>query len=857
MPTAGGRYAHAPSFLPFDPALGPHDPEPAPGDPPGSAQPVPGSTSTPAAAPGDPVASAQPVPGSTSPPAAVGQDQTPTIRPTPVLTPIQGPLTLDGRYLGDISGEVDVQGEGLVDAARLLDLLAPVLGPELLATLRGRIAGQERVAMADLETAGFSLSFDTFALTFVANLSADARARREVSLAGNEVIDPAAFEQPAGFAAGANINLSQRYAHTVDEFAPLQAGVDGFATWGGFGGVTLTAGADYDGSSEEKWTRREIRLTKDIFSSAIRLTAGEFAPPVESYQGSQRFLGLSAARAYSTIRPFQNIRPSGRREFILEREAFVEVEVNGVIVERLRLAPGPYSLSDFPYGDGANTVRLLIDDDTGRREIAVFDLFGGSGLLDRGVMDFGVSAGVLEEGGQLEYGSTLASTGFLRYGLSDVLTVGANAQAANGRVQAGGLATWGSPIGLVQFTGAASHNGDTGDNGVVGAIDYLRDVVLTNDIDVRFIASAQATSRYFQNAFAEGTINRERWRTAAQALVHIRDYSVNLGAAFMKGRDDAPDRSSLNLSIGRSFGRFGLNLTIGRQFLDPGPEETRVGLSLTARLGGRWSSSARYESQDRTREVGVSRSSTGDLGDVSGSLRLSENRTRQTVSGDLRYINNRFEGQVISNRLVATTPGGRTTQESLWRAATFVGYADGAVAIGRPAREGFIIATRHRSLRDADLALTDGGGRAIARAGWFGPALAPINRAYGVNRVVVAVDPLPPGYDLGAGAYSTFPGYGSGYRMVVGSDASRTVMGVLTGPDGPIALVSGVIESVDGPADDAEPKMFFTNRGGRFVGDGLAPGRYRLVIQGAPVGEFVISEAQEGVVDVGEIRVQP
>src|SRR5690606_21722332 len=209
----------------------------------------------------------------------------------------------------------------------------------------------------------------------------------------------------------------------------------------------------------------------DLFQSAVRLTAGEFAPPVESFQGSRRFLGLSAARAYSTIRPFQNVRPAGRRQFILDRPALVVVEVNGVVVERIRLEAGPYSLSDFPFGQGANTVRLLVEEDSGQREIAVFDLFGGAGLLDPGVMDFGVSAGVLEEGGQLEYGSTLAASGFVRKGITDALTLGANAQWADGRGQIGGLATWGSRLGLVQASAAVSHNGDTGAQGYIVALD--------------------------------------------------------------------------------------------------------------------------------------------------------------------------------------------------------------------------------------------------------------------------------------------------------------------------------------------------------------------------------------------------
>ena len=69
-------------------------------------------------------------------------------------------------------------------------------------------------------------------------------------------------------------------AATPDAFAPALASIDGFATWGGFGGLTLTAGADYDGSGgDEKWRRREVRLTKDLFSSAIRLTANGASSP--------------------------------------------------------------------------------------------------------------------------------------------------------------------------------------------------------------------------------------------------------------------------------------------------------------------------------------------------------------------------------------------------------------------------------------------------------------------------------------------------------------------------------------------------------------------------------------------------
>ena len=781
------------------------------------------------------------------------QDEAPSARPTPVLTPIQGPLTLDGVYLGDISGEVDMQGEGVIDAVALMDLLGLKVAVEVRDRLKAVIAAQSKVNMGDLRGPGFSLAFDPLSLTFVAELAADARARRDVSFARNEVIDPAAFDQPARFSAGANVNLAQLYSHDEGRFGPLAGGIDMFANLGGFDGVTLTAGVDYDGGSQDQsWRRREIRLSKDFFQSAIRLTAGEFAPPVESFQGSRRFLGLSAARAYSTIRPFQNVRPSGRRQFVLDRPALVVVEVNGVIVERIRLDAGPYSLSDFPFGQGANTVRLLVEEDSGQREIAVFDLFGGAGLLDPGVVDFGVSAGVLEEGGQLEYGSTLAATGFVRKGITDALTLGANAQWADGRGQVGGLATWGSRLGLIQASAAVSHNGDTSDQGYILAVDYMREATLAREVELRIVASAQATSKFFQTAFDNSAFNREQWRAAGQALVRYKAYSLSLGAAYVKGRQ-WEDRTDFSVSIGRTFRRFGVNLAWQRGATSDGIEETRFGLTLTTRFGGRWSGVARYDSQNDFREVGISRSSSGRLNDLSGDLRFSEDRNNQTISGDLRYINNRFDAEIISNRLVSTTPGGVTRQESLWRLSTMIGYADGAFGVGRAAREGFVIATPHSTLKGARVSLTDSSGYPVARSGWFGPALAGIDRGYGVRRYELDVDPLPPGYDLGSGVINTFPGFGNGYRVVVGSDASYTARGVLVSPEGPVALIGGSIVAVDAP-EGAPGKPFFTNRGGRFVADGMAPGRYRLMVQGEVVGEFVIPENAEGIIDVGEIR---
>jgi outer membrane usher protein len=810
------------------------------------------------------VASGPPADGSdtglamTVAPPTNGQEPGPaTGRQARVLTPIQGPLKLDGRYLGDISGEVGLDGSGLVDAARLLGLLEPIMDPVELQALRDRTGGQEKVSFDSLASEQFSLSFDTYSLSFNVRLDAGLRSRQRIDFGHAYALDPADFEPPSAFSAQANISLAQIYDHDAEAFRSLRGVTDVILNWGGFGGVTLVGGFDYDGGADERFRRHEIRLTKDLFGSAVRLVAGEFSPPVTGFQGSDRILGVSAGRAYSVIRPFQNVRPSGRREFVLDRAAFVEVEVNGIIVERLQLDPGPYSLSDFPFGQGANTVRFLVEDGAGRREIAVFDLYGGAALLDPGIVDFGVSAGVLQEGGEYRYSGTPAVSGYVRKGLTDALSVGASGQWVDDRVMAGATATWGSPLGLMEFGLAGSHNGQTGRDGFAASLDYVKAFSIAERDDTRVIISSQATSRDFQDAFERAASNPQAWRVAGQVSSRLDRYTFNLGAAFVKGRDSYPDERSVDLSLGRSFGRVGVTLSVGQRSIEGRDDEVRVGLSLTMGLGRRWNSQARYDSGDDFREVLLRRSSNGELNDVSGGLRFSRDSGRETLGGDLRYINNRFEAELISSRLASRASGGATSEESLWRVSTGLVYADRTFGLGRPGREGFIMARRHKSLVKSRLALTDSNGRAIARAGWFGPAVAPIDRAYSPQRLEIAVDPLPDGYDLGTGVITVLPGFGSGYAMTVGSDASRTAIGLLVNPDGtPAALIAGTIMPFDPTEPRGEPKSFFTNRAGRFVGDGLAPGRYRLVVGDRAIGEFIIPQDSEGITDVGHIQIR-
>lgn len=798
---------------------------------------------------------ARPTPASTAGSPA-GQDAAPAGARLRVRSPLEVPLELNGRFVGTISVEVDVQGSGVVDAPRLLSLLKPSLDRTLTQAIEARIAGRQKVEMADLSFDGFQLRFDGAALTLRADVPIARVAESRISIAEPDPPpDPAAFPQQEDVAVGVNVTLGQRYAHEDGGgFDPVRGALNGYVNIGGFDGVTATGGVDYDGSAgKTSWQRREFRLIKDFYGSAVRASAGEFTPMSTGFQGSGRILGIGAERAYSTIRPFQNIRPVGRQTFTLDREATVEVFINDIRSRTLLLQPGRYDVSEFPFATGTNSVRLEVEDLTGRREIASFDLFSDTALLNPGVTEFGWAAGLREAGRQLTYGGGPVATGFILNGTADNVTLGAHAQVTRFAGQAGGIVVWGTKLGLFRIEQAVSRRSSNGRTGLALSVDYRGEFSLLDANDLRIVMTGLYRTSKFQDAFLSEPRNPQQWQIATQANWRAPvGISLGVGYAYSRGRGDFANSQRIDLSLGRSFGPIGITVGLSKIDDDRG-RLWRAAAGASIRFGNRYYGNARYDSQRELKELEVSRAPSGELDDINGSLRLGDDRDAQGVSGRLSYVNNRFDAVVRHDRSVARTVQGASFAQSSWALNSFVGFAGGQVAIGRPSPEGFMIASRHPTLRKSRLAIASGE-RVVARSGVFGPALVPINRAYGVQRFETLVDPLPAGYDIGAGAVSIFPSLGAGYHVAIGSDASRMAVGVLASDKGPVGLAGGTVERIG--AGKALSRPFFTNKAGRFVADGLSPGRYRIMVGGKPIGEFELREDQEGMVDVGRIKAQ-
>ena len=766
------------------------------------------------------------------------------------------PLKLNKRYVGDITVRVDVAGIGDIDAPRLLELLEPLISKGAFEDLQLSARNRDMVSMTELSSDIIMVEFDPGLLEVNAALAVSSLGENNIGLAPRPSPEPSQFDAPENFTLGLGATVSQGYVFAGeddDRFTPIRANFEGFAQLGGFKGAALFYGFDLDEGRETLFRRREIQLVKDFYKPAIRASMGDINAPITAFQGTPPLMGLSVAREYRSIQPFRNIVSSGRGSLVLERDSKVDVFVNGVLSETLNLPAGRFFLTDFPVATGSNDVQLVVEDDTGRVETTAFSFFSQSGLLGEGLVDFAVTAGVPRSpsSGGITYGSKPIATGFVNYGLLSWLTTGLNAQARDERQQVGASLGIGTPVGLITADAAQSF-GQGGLSGSAIGLDYQHNFlvgtsrVLTN-------ASLIRKTRDF-GTLGLGPV--ENTKFAAQGLIRTQlENGLSLGLSG-SWRDEVvrPDEFRANFNLGKAFNNFYFNLSSDYIVTDGEDDAFEVTLGLTRRVGERYTARTQYATRNDTKLLELVRTRRRQLNDVSGRLQLFQSDLDNRLLSELNFRHNRFDGELDFD---ITDPRGRggepTSSEAKWRFSTFAGFTGGAFGFGRRSDEGFVIATRHKSLKDSDVKVLDQSGRlAEARVGFLGPALVPIERAYTPREYRFEVDPLPDGYDIGAGQISVLPGLGMGYSYRVGSDASRTVLGTVKNAEGkPLKLAVGKIVDVSG--DESKTRQFFTNSAGRMVAERISAGIYYLIINEQKSDPIEIGEDTEGLVNVGEI----
>ena len=459
------------------------------------------------------------------------------------------------------------------------------------------------------------------------------------------------------------------------------------------------------------------RLIVDDPARTVRYAGGDLTLRGEGFQDSLDILGFGVVRSFA-MQPGRNVRPTGRREYTIERPSSVDVLVNGAVVRRLRLQPGTYDLRDIPLSAGGNDIELVIEDDAGNIQRIDYSTFYDFELLAPGVIDFGFGGGILADfGEEPDYDESEAlGTAFIRAGVLPSLTLGANAQASSARRQAGLQAIMPLVIGNVAIDAAGSHVDGLGYGAGLG-VDYQYVFGNYDVLNRSLVLSAEAVSAKFDGADpqddvdldgeGDGVLNDTVFDLSAnysQSLIWNLRGSV--GATYGFGRGGEGDRLSVVTSLSGPLGRRASWLLSSRYLRDENSDDGGVNVlaSVNIPLGYNQDVSLSADSTDNEISGVYAYRGGSRVGSYGASIGLAHSNDEDlSLEASADYIGNRFHAAVDHDTRYTELDNDDRINTTRLRAETALTFAGGKVAIGRPITDSLAIISTHPTPEDRDV----------------------------------------------------------------------------------------------------------------------------------------------------------
>ncbi|UTF60850.1 fimbria/pilus outer membrane usher protein [Gilvimarinus sp. DA14] len=767
------------------------------------------------------------------------------------LFQLTGPLYLDDRYLGDIDLQVDMSGNGVVDAKRFLQLLQPLVSQQLYTAFATIAESNDFVTFQSLSVFGAQVSYDSSTLGVNVALPASQRGGKVLRLSGMQAPKPTSAAQPAPVAAG--LRLSGQSSWVYGDIDSMQRDIgraEGFITLGGFEGITIESAVNYNSTLTDKTDIEGWKLTKDFFSSATRLQAGEIPILGSGLQSSTTIQGFGVYRQYQEIRPFQNVRPTGRQSLLLEQPSTVDIYVNGTKLQSINLPPGPYDLDDFPLLDGFNDVQFRIRDASGNEEIIDKSVFYSPAILGDGVTDFGVWAG--EPAYNDNSGNDFVSSAYLLRGFG-LATVGGNMQVSTTGYQLGNSTVIAGRNGFLAFDLAWGQNRYTGQHGMSAAVNGHLNLSLRKEEDLRLDFRAERIGRTMFNPMAGNARNSQLWQTSLTgSWKYNRDTSFSFGATLQQRRRYDENDWSTNLGLTRRFGELSLSVNATHTERANRNSESSFRLSLTLPIGQDSRGASRYDSRSGRTELELSRLRRNETSDWSAQAVVGSDSLEHSADMEAAWYGQRFYSRVNHNSVEPNQSNSGRIHASSIQLSTTLGYADGSLGWGRSSPTGFTLVDIHPSLKETSPYVVQTGEVMFKHDG-LGPALIPAPLAYIMSDQEVVIDDLPLGYSFANSVRRIMPGFVSGYKFAIGTDAHKSVTGILlTAANQPAALLMGKLIP---QANDSPTVEFFSSTNGQFFAEGLAQGRYDIVIQDTVRGTIEIPDGEDTLIDLGRVLI--
>ena len=321
---------------------------------------------------------------------------------------------------------------------------------------------------------------------------------------------------------------------------------------------------------DDGYIRYDSGWSNENENAAISWRVGDLVTDSLAWSNSVRLGGIRIGRDFG-VRPDLVTYPAFSGQAAVP--STVDLFINGYRSSQANVQPGPWSLTNVPFVNGAGDAVITTTDAVGRRVTTTLPFYVSSSLLKSGLSDYAFSAGAIRENygiKNFDYGAAAAS-GSYRYGMTDWLTLESHAEGSDSLAMGGlgGLLRVGS-WGVVN--GAVAHSQLDGETGTQYSWGY------------------QYNNRWFNL----GTQQTQRSRDFGNlALVGSRA-GTDAGSSYALSRRSAQYSASVSLNRFGSVGAAYIDITGGRG------DRTRLwNLSWSKNL---WGNSSLYVSASRDQQ---------------------------------------------------------------------------------------------------------------------------------------------------------------------------------------------------------------------------------------------------------------
>ncbi|MVV50075.1 fimbrial biogenesis outer membrane usher protein [Pseudomonas sp. PB120] len=207
---------------------------------------------------------------------------------------------------------------------------------------------------------------------------------------------------------------------------------DGWGTLSNTGQYRRTLSGDAASTLNNGYLRYDTTWRYSDDERLLTYEAGDLVSGALPWSSSVRLGGVQLSRDFA-VRPDLVTYPLPQFAGEAAVPSSVDLFINGYKSSSAELQPGPYTLTNIPFINGAGEAVVVTTDALGRQVSTTVPFYVTSSLLQKGLSDFSVAAGTLRRDYGIRdfgYGPGVTS-GSVRYGLSDDLTLESHAEASD------------------------------------------------------------------------------------------------------------------------------------------------------------------------------------------------------------------------------------------------------------------------------------------------------------------------------------------------------------------------------------------------------------------------------------------